>query len=74
MRVIFRPEAQAEAVEAIRRVQEASPDKLVSVEMAASVAGFERYIRAGEFCQWRLAALARLGVLTAPARFSSQPA
>jgi outer membrane protein assembly factor BamB len=48
----------AEAVEAIRRVQETEPSRLVQVEMALRVAGFERYVTAGEYCQWRLAALA----------------
>ena len=48
----------AEAVEAIRRVQEAGPGKLVGVDLASPLAGFERYIPAGDFCQWRVAALA----------------
>ena len=48
----------AEAVEAIRRVQEAEPSRLVQVEMSRAATGFERYVTAGEYCQWRLAALA----------------
>ncbi len=48
----------AEAVEAIRRVQEADPSRLVKVESALPLRGFERYIPAGEYCQWRLAELA----------------
>jgi outer membrane protein assembly factor BamB len=48
----------AEAVEAIRRVQEADSGRLVQVEMAQPIAGFERFVTAGEYCQWRLAALA----------------
>ena len=48
----------AEAVEAIRRVQEADTGRLVKVELARPIEGFERYVTAGEFCQWRLAALA----------------
>jgi len=48
----------AEAVESIRRVQEADPSRLVKVDLALPAAGFERYVTAGEFCQWRLAALA----------------
>jgi outer membrane protein assembly factor BamB len=46
----------AEAVEAIRRVQEAEPTRLVKVE--SDTAGFERFIPAAEYCQWRLASLA----------------
>src|SRR5437763_5382405 len=48
----------AEAVEAIRRVQEAEPSRLVQVEMAHRAAGFERYATAAEYAQWRLVALA----------------
>ncbi len=48
-----------EAVESIRRVQEADPARLVKVETAPPIAGFERFIPAGEYCQWRLAALAK---------------
>ena len=48
-----------EAVESIRRVQEADGSRLVKVEMARPIAGFERFVPAGEFCQWRLAALAK---------------
>lgn len=48
----------AEAVEAIRRVQEAEPTRLVEVDLARPIAGFERYVAAAEYCQWRLAALA----------------
>jgi hypothetical protein len=47
-----------EAVEAIRRVQEAEPTRLVNFGLSPQVAGFERYVSAGEYCQWRLAALA----------------
>ena len=48
----------SEAVESIRRVQETEPSRLVKVEMAQPIAGFERYVTAAEYCQWRLAALA----------------
>jgi len=48
-----------EAVESIRRVQEADGSKLVKVEMARPLPGFERFVPAGEYCQWRLAALAK---------------
>jgi outer membrane protein assembly factor BamB len=48
-----------EAVESIRRVQEADSSRLVKVEMARPIAGFERFVPAGEYCQWRLAALAK---------------
>ena len=48
----------AEAVEAIRRVQEGDSTRLVRVDLARALEGFERYITAAEFCQWRLAALA----------------
>ncbi len=48
----------AEAVEAIRRVQDADPAQLARVEMAQRAPGFERYVTAGEYCQFRLAALA----------------
>ncbi|MCI0358172.1 MAG: PQQ-binding-like beta-propeller repeat protein [Planctomycetaceae bacterium] len=48
-----------EAVESIRRVQEADHAKLVRVEMARKVAGFQRWAPATEYCQWRLAALAK---------------
>src|SRR5262245_54140252 len=48
----------SEAVEAIRRVQESEPSRLVKVEMDRPVAGFERFVTAGDYCQWRLAALA----------------
>ena len=48
----------SEGVESIRRVQEAEPARLVKVDLAQPVAGFERYVTAGEYCQWRLAALA----------------
>jgi outer membrane protein assembly factor BamB len=56
----FLAEAQwEEAVESIRRVQEADSSRLVKVEMDRPMAGFERFVPAGEYCQWRLAALAR---------------
>jgi outer membrane protein assembly factor BamB len=48
----------SEAVESIRRVQETALARLVKVEMAQPVTGFERYVPAAEYCQWRLAALA----------------
>jgi outer membrane protein assembly factor BamB len=48
----------AEAVEAIRRVQEGDPSRLVRVDLALPIEGFERYITAAEYCQRRLAALA----------------
>jgi outer membrane protein assembly factor BamB/predicted negative regulator of RcsB-dependent stress response len=48
----------SEAVEAIRRVQEAEPSRLVNVDLAQPVVGFERYVTAREYCQWRLASLA----------------
>src|SRR5581483_10493524 len=48
----------AEAVEAIRRAEEADASRLVRVEMPDRAAGFERYVTAGEYCQWRLATLA----------------
>ena len=48
----------AEAVEAIRRVQEADAARLVKVELARPQPGFERFVPAAEFCQWRLASLA----------------
>jgi hypothetical protein len=48
----------AEAVEAIRRVQEGDAGRLVRVDLAQPLAGFERYVTAAEYCQWRLAALA----------------
>src|SRR5262245_20430287 len=48
----------AEAVEAIRRVQEGDATRLVKVDLARPVDGFERYITAAEYCQRRLAALA----------------
>ena len=48
-----------EAVESIRRVQEAEAARLVKVDLARPAAGFERYVPAGEYCQWRLAALAK---------------
>jgi len=48
----------AEAVESIRRVQEADSSRLVQLEMAHRAPGFERYVTAGEYCQWRLANLA----------------
>jgi outer membrane protein assembly factor BamB len=48
----------SEAVEAIRRVQDAEPSRLVRVDTPPSVSGFERYVTAGEYCQWRLASLA----------------
>ena len=51
-------EQWAEAVEAIRRVMEAEEGRLVRVDLAQPLTGFERYIPAAEFCQWRLAALA----------------
>jgi outer membrane protein assembly factor BamB len=49
----------AEAVEAIRRVQESDSGRLVRVDLAQPREGFERYVTASEFCQWRLALLAR---------------
>ena len=48
-----------EAVEAIRRVQEADAGRLVKVDLARPVDGFERYVPSAEYCQWRLAALAK---------------
>jgi outer membrane protein assembly factor BamB len=48
----------SEGVEAIRRVQEVEPARLVKVDSNWAAAGFERYITAGEYCQWRLASLA----------------
>jgi outer membrane protein assembly factor BamB len=48
----------SEAVESIRRVQETEPSRLIKVEMAQPIVGFERYVTAAEYCQWRLAALA----------------
>ena len=48
-----------EAVESIRRVQEADAARLVKAELARPVPGFERFVPAGEYCQWRLAALAK---------------
>ena len=51
-------EQWAEAVEAIRRVMEADEGRLVKVDLALPLPGFERYVPATEFCQWRLAALA----------------
>jgi outer membrane protein assembly factor BamB len=48
----------AEAVEAIRRAQEADASSLIRVDLATPLAGFERYISVGEYCQWRIAALA----------------
>jgi outer membrane protein assembly factor BamB len=49
-----------EAVDAIRRVMEADAGRLVKVpEDRKLPEGFERLIPAREFCQWRLAALAK---------------
>jgi len=48
----------AEAVEAIRRVQETDASRLVKVGLMRPVGGFERYVPASEYCQWRLASLA----------------
>jgi outer membrane protein assembly factor BamB len=48
----------AEAVEAIRRVQEGDASRLVKVDLAQPREGFECYVTAREYCQWRLAALA----------------
>jgi len=52
----------SEAVEAIRRLEEGEPSRLVKVELGRPVSGFskgfERYVPAAEYCQWRLAALA----------------
>src|SRR5262245_10678387 len=48
----------SEAVETIRRVQESVPARLVNVDLTNSAPGFERYVTAAEYCQWRLAALA----------------
>ena len=48
----------AEAVEAIRRVQESDANRLVRVDLSQPLEGFERYVTAAEYCQWRLAALA----------------
>lgn len=48
----------AEAVEAIRRVQESDANRLVRVELSQQLAGFERYVTAAGYCQWRLAKLA----------------
>ena len=55
----FLAEGQWEqAVESIRRVQETDADQLVKVSDSRWPAGFERYVPAQEYCQWRLAALA----------------
>jgi hypothetical protein len=55
----FLAEGQWEqAVESIRRVQENNADQLVKVGVDNWPAGFERYVPAQEYCQWRLAALA----------------
>lgn len=51
-------EQWAEAVEAIRRVQEGEPSRLIRVDLAVPIQSFERYVTVGEYCQWRLAALA----------------
>src|SRR4051812_49031962 len=49
-----------EAVDAIRRVMEADAGRLVKVAAKRlSPDGFERLIPARDFCQWRLAALAK---------------
>ena len=49
-----------EAVDAIRRVMEADAGRLVKVtENPPPPEGFERLVPAREFCQWRLAALAK---------------
>lgn len=49
-----------EAVDAIRRVTEAGADRLVKVSEERPLAeGFERLVPAREYCQWRLAALAK---------------
>ncbi len=48
-----------EAVESLRRVQEADPTRLVQVELSRPLPGFERYVPAGTYSQWRLAVLAR---------------
>jgi outer membrane protein assembly factor BamB len=49
-----------EAVDAIRRVMEADAGRLVKVSGDAPLPeGFERLVPAREFCQWRLAALAK---------------
>jgi outer membrane protein assembly factor BamB len=48
-----------EAVEAIRRVQEGSGESLIQVDLAEPIAGFERFVPAATYCQWRLAALAK---------------
>lgn len=48
----------AEAVEAIRRVQESDRSRLMRVDLALQIQGFERYVTVGEYCQWRMAALA----------------
>src|SRR5262245_38846981 len=47
----------SEAVEAIRRVQEADSTRLVSVDFPSPIPGFERYVRASQYCQWRIASL-----------------
>jgi hypothetical protein len=51
-------EQWAEAVESLRRVQEADPARLVRADLAQPRAGFERYIPANQYCQQRLTALA----------------
>jgi outer membrane protein assembly factor BamB len=49
-----------EAVDAIRRVMEADAGRLVKVaEQQRLPEGFERFIPAREYCQWRLSGLAR---------------
>lgn len=51
-------EQWSEAVEAIRRVQEDGADRLMRVDLYQPLAGFERFVPASEYCQWRLAELA----------------
>ncbi len=48
-----------EGVVSIRRVQESDPSRLVGVPMVPPVAGFERFIPVDDYCQARLAQLAR---------------
>jgi outer membrane protein assembly factor BamB len=48
-----------EAVESLRRVQESEPTRLVKVDLARPLPGFERFVPAGAYSQWQLAALAK---------------
>jgi outer membrane protein assembly factor BamB len=47
-----------EVVEAIRRLEQVDASRLIKVELAFTVPGFERYVPARDYCQWRLARLA----------------